>query len=107
NVKVDATIPEALTLKDKADVIIGITEDALSSQVQRGENKGRELHHSAVVRTLVQAGTIPNGQRTWSGTQQLKLPTGWNASRLRVFALVQDRATRHIIGANIAALASW
>ncbi len=106
NVKVDATIPEALTLKDKADVVIGITEDALSSQVQRGENKGRELHHSAVVRTLVQAGTIPNGQRTWSGTQQLKLPTGWNASRLRVFALVQDRATRHIVGANIAPLAS-
>ncbi len=106
NVKVDATIPETLTLKDKADVLIGITEDALSSQVQRGENKGRELHHSAVVRTLVQAGTIPNGQHTWSGTQQLKLPAGWNASRLRVFALVQDRSNRHIVGANIAPLAS-
>jgi hypothetical protein len=103
-VKIDATIPDAITFKDKADVLLALTEDNLASQVQRGENKGRELHHNAVVRTLVQAGTIANGQRTWSATQQLKRPSNANASHIHVIAFVQDRTTKHILGASSCAL---
>jgi hypothetical protein len=36
---------------DRADVQIAITEDAVVSDVKRGENHGRTLTHSAVVRS--------------------------------------------------------
>jgi len=105
-VRVEATVPDDLALKDKADVLIGVTEDDLMSQVRRGENSGRDLHHSAVVRTLIQAGTIPNGTRTWSVTQPVKVPASWNPAHLHIIAVVQDRATRRVLGASISTLGS-
>ena len=37
---------------DDAEVLLAITENNLQTQVSRGENKGRDLRHSAVVREL-------------------------------------------------------
>ena len=68
-----------------ADVLVAAVDDGLTSQVERGENAGRTLHHTAVVRALVKAGTIPAGQKAWKG--EVEVPA---AKRYVLF--VQDSA---------------
>ena len=45
-----------------ADVFLAIVEDDLQSQVSRGENSGRRLSHTAVVRRLQVVGVLPAGK---------------------------------------------
>lgn len=45
----------------KTDVLLAITEDGLSTVVQKGENGGQTLHHAAVVRELREIGSLKNG----------------------------------------------
>jgi hypothetical protein len=82
-----------------ADVMVAVTEDGLVTQVQRGENGGRELRHSAVVRSLTRAGVFTAGSRPWSATTMLRIPSSWDSGRLRVVVFVQDQGTRKIVGA--------
>ena len=62
-------IPQ-LTAGDKADVLLAITESNLRSEVSRGENAGRYLRHSAVVRSLAVLGNINNGQQSFDAESQ-------------------------------------
>jgi hypothetical protein len=57
-VNMHVTVPASLTLRENADVVIAITEDNLATEVRRGENLGRTLRHSAVVRSLTAIGTL-------------------------------------------------
>lgn len=82
-----------------ADVIVGITEDGLSSDVRRGENRGRHLRHSAVVRVMKIVGSVSPGAAPFARTLSLPRDPAWN-SDLRVFAFVQNRASRRILGAS-------
>jgi len=43
-------------------VLLAITEDGLSTQVGKGENGGRTLRHSGVVRELREIGSLRQGQ---------------------------------------------
>ena len=52
--------------RDPADVVLAVTEDGLSSSVGGGENAGRRLEHSAVVRKLITLGTVSNDAFTAS-----------------------------------------
>ncbi|SMB87183.1 protein of unknown function DUF1223 [Hymenobacter roseosalivarius DSM 11622] len=80
-----------------ADVLLAFTETGLSSQVGRGENAGRLLRHAAVVQALRPLGTIaPNG--TFTTTAPLHLEARWKAQNLRAVVLVQEKASRHIVG---------
>ena len=92
------------SLDSPAEVMLAIAEDGLWSQVRRGENAGRHLSHTAVVRSMTTAGRIAPGAMPWSTTASLKLSREWNLDRSRVIALVQDRATRRILGVATAAL---
>ena len=46
---------------DGADVMLAITESNLSTKVPAGENRGRELHHTGVVRSLKRIGSVKGG----------------------------------------------
>ena len=54
HIDIDA-VPEA------SEVLVALVEPHAMSQVARGENGGRELHHAAVVRTLFSAGAAAKG----------------------------------------------
>lgn len=75
----------------KAGVWVAYAADAGTSDVLRGENKGRRLHHVAIVKELKQAGTVDerSGFRT-----QVKLQSG---ARLIVF--VQEAGNGPVWGA--------
>ena len=92
-------VPEGTSLTGAADVFLAVTEDGLVTKVQRGENGGRLLRHSAVVRSLTRVGTVPTGSEPWSATSTLRLSSDWNLDRSRIVAFAQDQATRKILGA--------
>ena len=85
------------------EVLLAITESGLASQIGRGENSGLLLHHAAVVRQLLPLGKV-GADGTFSVAPVLKLAPDWKRSNLRVVALVQEIASRRIVGAGTAAV---
>ncbi len=80
------------------EVLLAITESGLASQVGRGENAGLLLQHAAVVRQLLPLGKVgANG--TFNATSAIQLAPSWKRTNLRIVALVQEVASRRIVGA--------
>ena len=80
-----------------SEVALALTETGLSSQVGRGENAGRLLRHAAVVRALRPLGAV-GSDGVFSAIVPLNLASQWNAQHLRAVVLVQEKASRHIVG---------
>ncbi len=90
-------LPEPATLKG-ATLWLVITEDDLSSDVQRGENGGRRLHHTAVVRRMKPLGAAQDAMIP------LELSSAWRREHLHAVVFAQDPATLAILGAASAPL---
>jgi hypothetical protein len=84
------------------DVILAITESDLSTQVGKGENNGRLLRHTAVVRELRKLGTTSEGQFAAQG--QVALSPEWRRQNLRAIVFLQEPSSLEIAGA---AQATW
>jgi hypothetical protein len=91
-------LPE-ITAGDTAEVLLAIAESNLNSNVLRGENSGRKLAHTAVVRKLQNIGIIDAAKQNFTATQSMLLDKGWNPDNLKVVAFVQERGSRRILGA--------
>jgi hypothetical protein len=86
--------------KDTAEVILAITESGLHSSVKAGENVGKELQHSPVLRELKVIGFVgKNGQEGFAAQPVVKLDSKWNVGNLRAVVFVQERKSRHILAA--------
>ena len=100
-VAVDVDVPPALTLHEAVDVVVAITEDNLVTNVARGENRGRTLRHTGVVRALTTIATLTSG-RTWSGRTSVPWQSSWKPADVRVVGFLQERDSRRIVGAGVA-----
>ena len=90
---------------DVAEVWLAITETALHSSVTGGENAGHDLHHAPVARWFHKAGaTDPNAAPSFVGESDVKRDSAWKRNNLRVVAFVQEKRSRHILGATVARL---
>ncbi len=85
-------------LPANANVLVAITEASLASDVRRGENSGRKLRHTGVVRTLSTIGSADRS-KTFSGEFTPKLDSSWKRSELRAVVLIEDRTSHEILGA--------
>ena len=86
--------------KDTAEVILAITESGLHSSVKAGENVGKELQHSPVLRELKVIGVMgKNGQEGFAGQPAVKLDSKWNVENLRAVVFVQEKKSRRILAA--------
>jgi hypothetical protein len=103
-VEIDIVIPTEISRGHTFDVVTGIVENGLTTQVRRGENGGRLLKHSSVARRMTVVGTIDGSTGTFSRTVTEPLPATWNNANLQTIAFVQDRSTRAIVGAGVAAV---
>jgi hypothetical protein len=109
-VSVSATNLPALSRRDHADIVVAVVENGLRSQVRAGENNGRTLTHAAVVRTLsvigeatpAHAGALQQAQG--EARTDLTLSPSWQRDQVRIVAFVQERASRHVLGAAAMAL---
>jgi hypothetical protein len=80
------------------DVLLAIAETGLASDVARGENAGRNLKHSAVVRKLSTIGKLKSGE-AFSAEPVVKLSKQWKPENLRAVVFVEDGASRKVLGA--------
>ena len=101
--RVNVTNLPAVRKGDAADVLLAITEDNLSSRVARGENAGRHLPHTAVVRRLTKIGTAVSGQN-FHAEYALTLHAAWKRNDLSAVIFVQEQHSRRILGAALTAL---
>ena len=79
------------------NVMCAITERNLSTKVGGGENGGRELHHTGVVRELSKLGATRNGH--FETDVPLKLARDWRVDNLRAVVFLQNGPAGEIIAA--------
>ena len=82
------------------EVYIAVALDHAESEVSRGENGGRRLVHTAVVRALFKIGSVQHGQ-SFAQDVQLKLEPGADPRNLRVIAFLQQPHQGRVIGAAV------
>ncbi|HEY0404439.1 MAG TPA: DUF1223 domain-containing protein [Pyrinomonadaceae bacterium] len=91
---------------DTAEVLLAITESDLRSSVSRGENSGRRLTHTAVVRQMNVVGTLTAGStEAFTAAPVLMLAGNWKRANLRAVVFVQGRESRKVLGAAATSLA--
>jgi hypothetical protein len=83
---------------DTAEVMLALTESSLLSTVARGENSGRKLAHSAVVRKLTKLGTVDGG--SFNAEQTIELNSSWKRQNMKAVVFIQERRSRRVIGAG-------
>src|ERR1700730_6368905 len=89
--------------KGSARVLLAITESGLRSNVASGENAGRHLTHSAVVRRLSLLGDINSGEgRVFAAQPVERIEKTWKRDSLRAVVFVQDRSSLRVLGASAA-----
>lgn len=96
-VHVEGALPSASPVEIR-DVWLAITESGLRTEVQAGENRGRDLDHAPVVRRLLEVGKLGDG--AFDGQVRVELVSTWKAKNLRFVAFVQERQSRRILGAT-------
>jgi len=84
----------------EVEVYVAVALNHAESQVSRGENDGRRLAHTAVVRTLFKIGTVHLGQN-FAQNVQLKLESGTDPHNLRLIAFLQQPHHGRVIGAAV------
>lgn len=88
-----------------SNVYLAVTENGLTTFVPRGENSGRTLRHSSVVRSFGIIGRIkPQGANGGQLVSTLRLPPEWKRENLRAVVFVQERETFRITGASVVEL---
>jgi hypothetical protein len=84
--------------KHAANVLCAITERELTTKVGAGENNGRELHHTAVVRDLRKVGTTRDG--SFETDVPLKFSSDWRIENLRAVVFLQSGNAGEILSAT-------
>jgi hypothetical protein len=97
-VRVDS-LPEA-SKGNSAQALLAITESGLRSNVATGENAGRLLTHSAVVRSLSRLGKIGLKKGgAFSAQPVVRIEKIWRRDNLKAVVFVQDQTSRRVLGA--------
>ncbi|WKN44627.1 DUF1223 domain-containing protein [Tunicatimonas pelagia] len=82
------------------DLQIALVEKHIQTSVRRGENGGKMLHHTHVVREFSRQSLSSSAQ----GKARLRLPPDLQPANALIIAYVQDRANLKISGATSVAL---
>lgn len=98
NNKLRVKISDLPKIDSAAKVFLAVAEDKLSTAVSRGENGGRTLSHTAVVRELKTIGQITAGDREFTIETVVQTQPVWKRENLELVIFVQDEQTSRIIG---------
>ena len=85
---------------ENATIFLAITEDNLASNVKSGENSGRKLEHTSVVRDLQSLGMLAAEQKNLALENTLQIQPNWKRENLKLVVFVQENASRKVLGVN-------
>ncbi|MEM7134964.1 MAG: DUF1223 domain-containing protein [Myxococcota bacterium] len=81
-----------------AVAVVVLYESGLSTDVRRGENRGRELRNDYVVRRLERVGTVAGGDTsTRRVSTRFPIQRQWNEDKLGVVVFLQEPTTRRVL----------
>jgi hypothetical protein len=86
--------------RDDLDVFVAVVENGLTTAVLRGENAKKQLHHSAVARSLIKVGSLAKSETAGEFSQAVPLEREWKRGQLRAVAFLQHRGSRQVLGAG-------
>jgi hypothetical protein len=85
-----------------ANLYLAVTESELTANVSAGENAGRLIRHSAVVRSFGVIGRVDSkGSNIGQVVSTLRLPREWKRENLRAVVFTQERDSFRITGAGV------
>jgi hypothetical protein len=84
---------------DGQQLFLVVAENMLHSDVKRGENAGRALEHTGVVRQFLPLGKIDAAPSGFSSSVTVHSLREWNRAHLRAVVFVQERRSRHVLAA--------
>jgi hypothetical protein len=87
----------------KGDLYAALVDSSDTTQVLKGENKGRDLHHANVVRTLERIGSLKD-LRSGSRSFAIKTPKDSAPANMRLIVFAQQGETGPVLGAASAPL---
>ncbi len=85
---------------ENATVFAAIAENDISTNVKRGENSGKILPHTSVVRELKNVGVVSGANSTFSTETVLQFQPNWKKENLKIIVFVQENESRKILGVN-------
>lgn len=89
----------------EAVATVVVYESGLSTDVRRGENRGRQLRNDFVVRALQAVGTIPAGDDDPRRvTARIPVQDSWRIENIGVAVFLANPSSRKILGADRAPL---
>ncbi len=81
---------------DAAYIWFVITEDNLETNVKRGENSGRKLPHTAVVREMKLLDTLAENAKSFSVSHNFTIQPAWQKKNLNLIVFVQGQNSKQI-----------
>ncbi len=81
-----------------AEILLAVAESGIATNVERGENRGRRLSHTSVVRSLTSLARLDAKNRAYTAEVRLNLQPDWNRQNVKLVLLVADRSTLRIVG---------
>jgi hypothetical protein len=88
---------------DVAQIQVAVIEDHATTEVKRGENRGKTLTHTAVVRSMQSVGEI-HADGSATAHAEIALGADWPRDRLKVVAFVQEQRGRTVLASASAPL---
>ena len=83
---------------EDASIFLAIAENNLASSVKRGENSGKNLAHTSVVRDLRPIGRLEAKSGSFEQQTTVERNPQWNTDNLSYVVFVQENESRKIIG---------
>ena len=87
-------------LHENASIFLAIAEDNLSNNIKGGENSGRKLDHTSVVRELKSVGMIKAEENGFDNSIAVELQPQWKRENLKFVVFIQENMSRKILGVN-------
>ncbi len=84
----------------KADVFLAVALNHAESHVLGGENKGRDIHHVAVLESITKVGTVEKG-KSFDRDVLVKVKSTPDPANSRLIAFVQESDAGKVVGASL------
>jgi hypothetical protein len=104
-IKINIDSLQQMPESKNSTVFLAIAESNLNTDIKGGENSGRKLSHTAVVRELRTIGNIAPGNKDFKTEAELNLQKTWKLNDLKAVVFIQENESRKVLGVGQLSLA--